>query len=153
MPRIPIQLPRVLSRVPHSRISCLSSINPPFRPQSRTFINSPAWYKKKDKTKTPSTPDPVTSPASEDPFDLSQLQTGISSAISRLKDDLSKLRAGGRFNTASLENLKVQLSKDVNDPVKLGNLAQVVPKGGRMVTILAAEEEVSWLPWLYLLLC
>ncbi|OQD78602.1 hypothetical protein PENDEC_c001G05316 [Penicillium decumbens] len=141
MQRIQIQLPRVLSRVPHSRISCLSSINPPFRPQSRTFINSPAWYKKKDKTKTPSTPDPVTSPASEDPFDLSQLQTGISSAISRLKDDLSKLRAGGRFNTASLENLKVQLSKDVHDSVKLGNLAQVVPKGGRMVTILAAEEE------------
>jgi hypothetical protein len=60
-----------------------------------------------------------------------------------LKDDLSKLRAGGRFNTATLEGLKVQLSKDIADSFKLGDLAQVVPKGGRMVTILAAEEEVS----------
>jgi ribosome recycling factor len=60
-----------------------------------------------------------------------------------LKDDLSKLRAGGRFNTATLEGLKVQLSTDIQDSVKLGDLAQVVPKGGRMVTILVAEEDVS----------
>jgi ribosome recycling factor len=104
-------------------------------------------YKKKDKTKNAPAPDPVSSSAaaSEDPFDLSKLQTGIATAISRLKDDLSKLRAGGRFNTASLESLKVQLSKDGQDSVKLGDLAQVVPKGGRMVTVLATEEEVSFL--------
>ncbi|KAJ5915348.1 hypothetical protein N7466_011281 [Penicillium verhagenii] len=79
--------------------------------------------------------------ALEDPSDLSQLQVGISTAVARLKDDLSKLRAGGRFNTASLEGLKVQLSKDSHEFVKLRDLAQVVPKGGRMVTILIAEEE------------
>lgn len=114
--------------------------------QSRNFANSPALYKKKEKaTKKVSHSDVESSPAdaAEDPFDLSPLHSGISTAISRLKDDLSKLRAGGRFNTATLEGLKVQLGKDSQDSVKLGDLAQVVPKGGRMVTILMAEEEVS----------
>jgi ribosome recycling factor len=111
----------------------------------RNFANSPALYKKKDKAKKGSAPEPeesVSTPT-EDPFDFSQLHDGISAAVTRLKDDLSKLRAGGRFNTAVLEGLKVQLSKDSKHPVKLGDLAQVVPKGGRMVTLLAAEEDVS----------
>lgn len=114
--------------------------------QTRNFTNSPALYKKKDKAgKKGSNSEAESSPAAatEDPFDLSTLNSGISTAISRLKDDLSKLRAGGRFNTATLEVLKVQLSKDSQDSVKLGDVAQVVPKGGRMVTILVAEEEVS----------
>ena len=145
MPRITPQLPSLLLRAPlrASRPLCLPSHLAPR--QARSFGNSPALYKKKDKAKIPPTPDPAfnTGVASEDPFDQSQLQNGITAAISRLKDDLSKLRAGGRFNTASLEGLKVQLSKDVQNLVRLGDLAQVVPKGGRMVTILAAEEEVS----------
>jgi hypothetical protein len=117
--------------------------------QSRTFTNSPALYKKKDKpakkgsSNSEAEPSSAAAAATEDPFDLSTLNSGISTAISRLKDDLSKLRAGGRFNTATLEGLKVQLSKDIQDSVKLGDLAQVIPKGGRMVTILVAEEEVS----------
>lgn len=111
----------------------------------RNFANSPALYKKKDKAKKGSAPEPEESviTSTDDPFDLSQLQNGISAAVVRLKEDLSKLRAGGRFNTAVLESLKVHLSKDSKDSVKLGDLAQVVPKGGRMVTLLAAEEDVS----------
>lgn len=115
----------------------------------REFANSPALYKKKDKAKkasasaSASEPEESSSAPSEDPFDLSQLHNGISTAVARLKDDLSKLRAGGRFNTAVLESLRVHLSKDSKDSVKLGDLAQVVPKGGRMITLLAAEEDVS----------
>ncbi|KAJ5099117.1 hypothetical protein N7532_006118 [Penicillium argentinense] len=107
------------------------------------FANSSILYKKKDKGKNATSDSELQGPATspEDPFDLAQLQTGISTAVTRLKDDLSKLRAGGRFNTASLESLKVQLGKDSSDSFKLGDLAQVVPKGGRMVTLLAAEEE------------
>lgn len=113
---------------------------------SRGFASSPALYKKKDKTKKSPDPEPENSACttSEDPFDLSQLHNGISAAVARLKDDLSTLRAGGRFNTTTLEGLKVHLSKDVKDSIRLGDLAQVVPKGGRMVTLLAAEEEVSY---------
>ncbi|KAK9849150.1 Heat shock protein 70 family [Penicillium brevicompactum] len=108
----------------------------------RSFAISPTLYKKKDKAKKSADPEPVeTVNAAEDPFDLSQLHNGISTAVARLKDDLSKLRAGGRFNTAVLESLRVHLSKDSKDTIKLGDLAQVVPKGGRMVTLLAAEED------------
>ncbi|KAJ5092226.1 hypothetical protein NUU61_007096 [Penicillium alfredii] len=111
----------------------------------RSFANSPTLYKKKDKAKKNNVPEADSSAgaASEDPFDLSQLQNGISTAVARLKDDLSKLRAGGRFNTATLETLKVQLSKDGKDTARLGDLAQVVPKGGRMVSILVAEEHIK----------
>lgn len=113
----------------------------------RNFAYSPTLYKKKDKAKkgslSTSEREESSSSSFEDPFDLSPLHDGISSAIVRLKDDLSKLRAGGRFNTVVLESLRVHLGKDSRDSVKLGDLAQVVPKGGRMVTLLAAEEDVS----------
>ncbi|OJJ88919.1 ribosome-recycling factor [Aspergillus glaucus CBS 516.65] len=111
------------------------------------FSSSPPLYKKKDKSKkgTLAAESEVTKSsngveASDDPFALSQLQDDIAAAVFRLKDDLSKLRAGGRLNTEAIESLRVQLSKGGKDTVKLGELAQVVPKGGRMVTILAAEE-------------
>ncbi|KAJ5612422.1 hypothetical protein N7510_005616 [Penicillium lagena] len=117
----------------------------PTLPQhSRSFTHSPALYKKKDKPKRSAPPEPESTSndsPSDDPFDLSQLHTGIAAAAARLKDDLSKLRAGGRFNTTTLEGLRVHLSKERNDSVRLGDLAQVVPKGGRTVTVLAADED------------
>lgn len=162
MLRVVARLPRALPQRPISstpQLACLSSQRlPVWHLANRTFVSSPALYKKKDKAKkTSGTADSDTSlnTAAGDPFDLSQLGSGISTAIARLKDDLSKLRAGGRFNTAFLETLKVSLSKDINDTVQLGDLAQVVPKGGRMVTILVAEEEVgrSITPYLRYCLC
>jgi hypothetical protein len=83
-----------------------------------------------------------TNAALEDPLDLTQLEHGIAAAVSRLKDELSKLRIGGRLSTETLEILRVQLSKGSKETVKLGELAQVVPKGGRMVTVLVSEESV-----------
>jgi len=56
-----------------------------------------------------------------------------------LKDDLSQLRQGGRFNPQVLENLRVQLKQ--GGAVKLGDLAQVVPKG-RIVQVVVGEQEV-----------
>ena len=121
---------------------------PPTLPQqSCNFTHSPALYKKKDKPKRSVAPEPEATSngsLSDDPFDLSQLHNGIATAAARLKDDLSKLRAGGRFNTATLEGLKVQLTKESKDVIRLGDLAQVVPKGGRTVTVLAADEDVSF---------
>ncbi|KAL4798141.1 Hsp70 protein-domain-containing protein [Aspergillus venezuelensis] len=77
--------------------------------------------------------------ASEDPLDLTQLDHGIATAVSRLKDELSKLRMGGRLSPETIENLRVRLGKETKETVKLGELAQIVPKGGRMVTILVSE--------------
>ena len=137
--RTPIACPQRLQP-----LQVLSSVQHATPLNSRSFAISPTLYKKKDKAKKSADPEPVeTVNAADDPFDLSQLHNGISTAVARLKDDLSKLRAGGRFNTAVLEGLRVHLSKDSKDTIKLGDLAQVVPKGGRMVTLLAAEEDVS----------
>lgn len=113
----------------------------------RSFHSSPVLKKKKEKPKKGG--DPVDSEPSKadaaniDAFDLSQLHDGIHDAVSRLKADLSKLRSGGRFNSEAIENLRVQLVKGAKETVKLGQLAQVVPKGGRIVTILVGEEDVS----------
>ncbi|OJI84291.1 hypothetical protein ASPTUDRAFT_56215 [Aspergillus tubingensis CBS 134.48] len=113
---------------------------------TRSFSSSPFWCKKKDKTKATSGADsgkplPKVGASSEDPHDFSQLHDGIAAALSRLRDELSKMRVGGRFNTASIESLRVQLNKSSKQSIKLGDLAQVVPKGGRMVTILASDED------------
>lgn len=61
--------------------------------------------------------------------------------LERLKNDLSKLRTGGRFNPEVIENLRVHLVKDSKASERLGDLAQVLPKGGRSLMILVGEKE------------
>ncbi|RAH46931.1 ribosome-recycling factor [Aspergillus brunneoviolaceus CBS 621.78] len=112
----------------------------------RNFSNSAALHKKKDKLRSSSSAVAddralKDSLSSGDPYDLSQLHDGISTALSSLKDDLSKFRGGGRFDINAIESLRVQLSKAKKETLRLGDLAQVIPKGGRMVTVLAAEED------------
>ncbi|GAD92644.1 ribosome recycling factor domain-containing protein [Paecilomyces variotii No. 5] len=112
----------------------------------RSFHSSPILKKKKDKGKKGGE-DAATEASSKadatnvDPFDLSQLNDGIRDAVTRLKNDVSKLRSGGRFNPEALENLRVHLVKGGKETIKLGQLAQVVPKGGRIVTVLVGEED------------
>ena len=78
----------------------------------------------------------------DDPYDFSALEADIAGTIERLKNDLSKLRAGGRFNPEVLENLRVQPDKSSNQTVKLNDVSQVIPKG-RTVQILVGEKDVS----------
>lgn len=79
---------------------------------------------------------------SDDPFEFSTLEGDIANTIERLKNDLSKLRAGGRFNPEVVENLRVQADKDGKHTAKLNDLAQVIPKG-RTVQILVGEQDVG----------
>ncbi|PPJ54555.1 hypothetical protein CBER1_06643 [Cercospora berteroae] len=78
--------------------------------------------------------------AAEDPYDFTDLEKDISNALEKLKTDLSKLRAGGRFNPEVVENLRVQPDKQSNQTVKLNDVAQVIPKG-RTVQILVGEKD------------
>lgn len=55
-----------------------------------------------------------------------------------------KLRAGGRFNPETLENVRVFLAKEGKATERLGDLAQVLPKGGRSVMLLVGEKDVSY---------
>jgi ribosome recycling factor len=79
----------------------------------------------------------------EDPYDFSTLEAGIQKTLTKLQDDLSKLRTGGRFNPELLEGVRVQLKKDNKQSIRLGDLAQVVPKGGKSVVVLVGEADVS----------
>lgn len=135
-------LPRIITTIPKPTT------------QQRQFTSSASLSKKKDKNKQQQKSDEAAEPskagagagdsAAPDPFDLTQLHNGISDALARLKDDLQKLRSGGRLNPEVIENLRVSVDKNSNETVKLGELAQVVPKGGRAVAIIVGDEEVRF---------
>lgn len=131
---------------PHSiRASTLSQSTAPKAPIAhRNFSSSPSLYKKKTKADREKDDDSSSSaPAEvEDPSDFSALQDGIKKALAKLDNDLSKLRTGGRFNLELLESVRVNLVKGSKATERLGDLAQVLPKG-RIVTILVGEHEVS----------
>jgi ribosome recycling factor len=57
---------------------------------------------------------------------------------------LQKLRTGGRLNPETIEQLRVNLVKGKNETVRLSEVAQVVPKGGRSVAIIVGEEDVRF---------
>ncbi len=82
--------------------------------------------------------------AQTEQFDLSELQAGIEKAIVKLKYELSKLRPGGRFNPELLENLAVSLDKKSKQVIRLKELAQVVPRGGRTIVIHVGEKDVGY---------
>lgn len=133
-----------------SSLTTLQTITPtrptPTHPH-RTFTTTPTLLKKGAKAareeKRASQPSSLSGSSNEDPSDFSSLEAEISTAIERLKDDLSKLRAGGRFNPEVLEALRVQVDKSSAQKVRLGDLAQVVPRG-RQVQVIVGEKEVSF---------
>ena len=78
---------------------------------------------------------------SDDPYDFSSLNEKIEKSHEKLKDDLAKLRTGGRFNPEALESIRVSLNKDSKESIKLADLAQVIPKG-RNVQVLVGDKDV-----------
>ncbi|OAX80826.1 hypothetical protein ACJ72_04835 [Emergomyces africanus] len=154
-------LPTPLSRCISTQKPASFQNNPLNLPRTTThgfrlqpFSTSSSLSKKKDKSNKTSSRDSDTGSGSggadaeldaNDPYGFSQLEKDIAGAVQRLRDDISKLRAGGRFNPEAIESLRVAVSKGDSkgskDTVKLGELAQVIPKGGRMLTILVGEEE------------
>lgn len=111
----------------------------------RLFSTTPSLLKKgakaaRDEAKTTTSSSKNDAPT-EDPNDLTALETEINTTLTRLKDDLSKLRSGGRFNPDLLSNLRVQPDKTSPQKVRLSDVAQVLPKGGRALHILVGEKE------------
>jgi len=90
-----------------------------------------------------------------DPYDFTDLNAAISKAIARLKDSLTRTRDAGRITPEMLEHLPVEVNLKGHDAhgapahkerMKLGDMASVVPKGGRMLQVFCAEEAVRRLP-------
>lgn len=111
----------------------------------RSFCKNASLLKKKDKTGRETDLDTCSSAQKSelDPFDFSSLNSGIDDRFSKLKSELSKLRTGGRFNPELLENLRVALQRNIKKTERLADLAQVIPKGGRNLLIIAGERAVS----------
>ncbi|KAF2116440.1 ribosome recycling factor-domain-containing protein [Lophiotrema nucula] len=158
MPRIALRLSRI-ARSTHPRAiepACrLSPVpRPPRTPLAsahslRTFTSSQCLLKKAGKAnkahaRSDSSP-PVTDTSltsTDEAYDVSGLESQILKAIERLTHDLSQLRSGGRLNPGVLEGLKVQLGtgRDGKQTVKLGDIAQVVPKG-RLLNVMLGEPD------------
>lgn len=88
-----------------------------------------------------------------DPYDFSELNAGIAKAVARLKDALVKTRDAGRVTPEMIEGLPVEINvkgKETHgasahkEREKIGDLASVVAKGGRMVQVFCAEESVRY---------
>ena len=90
--------------------------------------------------------------AEADPYDFTELENGIASALEKLRDALSRTRSAGRLGTETIESFPVQLrskngsgsgSGSGKETVRLGDLATVVPKGARSMQVFVGEEDVG----------
>jgi ribosome recycling factor len=89
----------------------------------------------------------ATSPNSEgtaatDPFDFSSLQVSITEAQERLRSTLRQVAPGRQLQQENVEAVHVKM-KGSTESVRLSDIAQVVPKGGRTIAILVGQQEVS----------
>ncbi|EHY59772.1 hypothetical protein HRR83_008311 [Exophiala dermatitidis] len=84
-----------------------------------------------------------------DPYDFSDLNNKIAKAIQRLKDGLLKTRDAGRVTPQMVEGLPVEINVKGHDAhgapphkerMKIGDLASVTPRGGRMMQVFCAEQ-------------
>ncbi|KAF2401049.1 ribosome recycling factor [Trichodelitschia bisporula] len=118
---------------------------------ARALSTTPPLLKKKGKANlshahTDSTPPVDTAghaTAVDNAFDFSTLESRMLRAIETFTHELSKLRAGGRMNTESIEDLKVVITKGEKATLRIGELAQVVPKGRVMTVIVADADHVK----------
>lgn len=139
----------------HALTLCRTSILPAVKndtlPQSRatwraseslrTFTTSSPWQKKGGKAARDAASSSTSKPSADDPTDFSSLEAAIAKGIEKLKDDLVKLRPGGKFNPEVLEALRVHLAKGSKETVRLSDVAQVVPKG-RTLQVVVGEVDV-----------
>jgi hypothetical protein len=93
-----------------------------------------------------------------DPYNFTELNAGIAKAVARLKDALVKTRDAGRITPEMVESFPVELnikgaaahgSKPHHERQRLGDVASVVQKGGRMVQVYCSEEAVRILPFFF----
>ncbi|OJD40805.1 ribosome recycling factor [Diplodia corticola] len=159
------QLPQLLrlhpgtaSRLPAASATSYHLVANPWLPcspssQRRLLSASPALRKKSGKSNLSNARSDSSPPVNnahmatptDDAFDLSTMESSILRAMERLTHDLSELRAGGRFNPAHLEKLKVTLKPsgsalDAKEKYPLGDIALVIPKG-RVVHVATGDEE------------
>ncbi|KAI0882166.1 uncharacterized protein GGS22DRAFT_191337 [Annulohypoxylon maeteangense] len=77
----------------------------------------------------------------EEPLDFADVESRVKSQKEHFEGVLKKLRSGGRFNPDIVGTLRIQPDRKDDTTYPLKEVAQVIPRGGRTISILAHEEE------------
>ncbi|KAH7027682.1 ribosome recycling factor domain-containing protein [Microdochium trichocladiopsis] len=75
----------------------------------------------------------------EDPLNFDDVKARYAKQSEHFIEKLKKFRAGGRFNPDSIASLPVTTDKATGESYPLRELGQVVPKGGRTISIILHE--------------
>ncbi|KAH7135952.1 ribosome recycling factor-domain-containing protein [Dendryphion nanum] len=134
----------------HHRVHSASSRPINISNSLRSFSSSSTLFKKAGKANkanarsdsSPPVSDLSGSTATDEAYDMSGLEARILKGIERLTHDLSQLRSGGRLNPDVIEALKVHVgtAREGKETVRLGDIAQVVPKG-RVLNVMVGDQE------------
>jgi len=81
---------------------------------------------------------PAADPA--DPLNFDDVKARHAKQAEHFLEKLKKFRAGGRFNPDAIASLPVSTDKATGESYPLRELGQVVPKGGRTISIILHEE-------------
>lgn len=74
-------------------------------------------------------------------FDLAEVDGEYARIDERFEKRLQEFKVGGRFNPEMLGQLQVRPDKNLPDSYPLRELAQVVHRGGRSVSIMVSDED------------
>ncbi|KAI0096108.1 ribosome recycling factor [Nemania sp. FL0031] len=127
---------------------------------ARAFHASPNVYKKKEDKKggkksngkaaessssnsnsgSPDDGHKIPQPSPEEPLNFADVEARLSKQAEHSKASLKKLHTGGRFDPEVIGALKVPVDKRGVVSYPLHELAQVVPRGGRTVSLLVHDD-------------
>ncbi|OAQ66945.1 ribosome recycling factor domain-containing protein [Pochonia chlamydosporia 170] len=120
------------------------------QPQSRRFHASPPTLKKRriaPAANSPSRPEApsatATAPDPENPLDFTALLASLTPHDTHFKAQLQTILHGGRFNPSSLGALSIPIKSPAGETetFPLRELAQVVPRSGRTISLLVNDRE------------
>ena len=127
-----------------SHTPCLAKANPKERSKGKPDSSKSNAARSPDGSSSSSSaaaaPDGRPKPNPEDPFELADLEFSWKKGADHFEDLLKKMRAGGRFNPDVIGELRVRPDKKLPESFPLHELAAVVPKGGRNISVLVHEE-------------
>ncbi|KAI0468514.1 ribosome recycling factor [Xylaria cf. heliscus] len=78
-------------------------------------------------------------PSPEEPLNFADVESRLQRHAEHFKASLKKMHTGGRFDPDVVGALSVTVDKKAGDAYPLRELAQVVPRGGRAVSLLVHE--------------
>ncbi|TRX94176.1 hypothetical protein FHL15_004944 [Xylaria flabelliformis] len=80
-------------------------------------------------------------PSPDEPLDFADVESRLQKHADHFNPSLKKMQTGGRFDPDAVGALQVTVDKKAGESYPLRELAQVVPRGGRAVSLLVHEAE------------